>query len=187
MLYEVITTQFRKKSNPNELAEDNKKIILKDIDITHIAAHGPMQNGFDYSFTLPSGIQSVPYALYENDQWYPLSENSEIAVIDSAYYEKLGLDMNKQEGLGDSNWNPSIIGPLLVNKAVDYIAAHANKQEPFFMYYCTQAVHSPHTPPLELDGQPIKGTTPSRHMDMIKELDVQMGMIVAELKKQGIS
>ncbi len=32
-------------------------------------------------------------------------------------------------GYGDSNWNPSEIGPLLANKAVSYIAENANKKE----------------------------------------------------------
>lgn len=32
----------------------------------------------------------------------------------------------------------------------------------------------------------IANTTPSRHMDMIKELDVQMGMLIEKLKKEGV-
>ena len=88
--------------------------------------------------------------------------------------------------MGDSNWNPHQIRPLLVGKAVDFISVNAKKEKPFFMYYCSQAVHEPHAPPAELNGVKIAGTTPSKHMDMIKELDVQIGMMIAELKKQGI-
>ncbi|MDO6425055.1 sulfatase-like hydrolase/transferase, partial [Saccharophagus degradans] len=78
------------------------------------------------------------------------------------------------------------IGPLLANKAVNFIADKAKSDKPFFMYYCSQAVHTPHMASEELNGVKIAGTTPSRHMDMIKELDVQVGMMVEELKKQGI-
>lgn len=180
-------TQFKKQSNPQEIAQPLPgKKMTKDIDITKIVGHGPMQNGFEYSFTLPSGIQSVPYAVYENDDWYPLYEDSQIGIIDEDFYERLGFNFNKQKGYGDSKWDPALIGPLLINKVVNYISENTKRDKPFFMYYCTQAVHSPHAPPKSLDGIDIKGTTPSAHMDMIKELDVQMGMIVKELKAQGI-
>ncbi|WP_111708205.1 sulfatase family protein [Lutibacter citreus] len=180
-------TGFRDKNDPNKIFDLNggKKVKL-NIDISKIVSGGPKQNGFDYSFTLPSGIQNVPYAAYENDEWYPLHEKSLIGLIDAAYCERLGYELDKNEGLGDSKWNPSEIGPLIVSKAVDYIKINANKEKPFFMYYCSQAVHTPHMAPDELDGIKIKGTTPSKHLDMVKELDVQMKMLVDELKSQGI-
>ncbi len=155
-------------------------------DISKIIADGPSQNGFDYNFTLPSGIQNEPYAAYENDIWYPLHEESMIALIDSGYCKRNGFVMEKKEGLGDSYWQPSDIGPLIANKAVEYISSHAKDDKPFFMYYCSQAVHTPHEAPNELNGVKIKGTTPSKHMDMIKELDQQLAMMVQTLKKEGI-
>lgn len=181
-----IGTSFAKKGESNTIyvPKKGKKPIL-DIDITKIL-HGPTQLGFDYSVTLPAGIQDVPYALYENDKWLKLEEDSEIGLIDETYLSKLNLKIDKTAGLGDSNWDPHKIGPILAKKAVDYISKNANKEKPFFMYYCSQAVHVPHAPADKLDGKKIRGTTPSLHMDMIKELDVQMGMLVAELKKQGI-
>ena len=180
-------TQFKKKSNPKEFATPTvKQKIFRDIDITKIAGDGPMQNGFDYSFTLPSGIQNVPYAAYENDLWYPLTEDSKIDIVDEKVYARLGFDFNKNAGYGDSNWDPSLLGPLLVSKVTNFISEHAKGNKPFFLYYCTQAVHYPHAPPKKLDGIDIKETTPSRHMDMIKELDVQIGMIVKTLKELGI-
>lgn len=179
-------TQFKSKSHPQEIFIGNRKEPSLEVDITKIAGHGPSQNGFDYSFTLPSGIQNEPYAAYENDKWLPLKPSSKIAFIDKAYMKSIGHELDKKEGLGDSNWEPRDIGPLLVNKATSYIAEYAHKEKPFFMYYCSQAVHTPHARAIELNGVKIAGTTPSKHMDMIKELDVQMGMLIAELKKQGI-
>ena len=156
-----------------------------EVDITRIV-DGPNQKGFDYSFTYPAGIQAVPYAVYENGDWMPLKEDSKIGYISQENMSKIGVKLDKLEGLGDLNWDPHIMGPLLVNKAVDYINDHANQAEPFFMYYCSQAVHLPHNPPEELNGVKIAGTTPSPHMDMIKELDLQMGMLVDALKKNGV-
>ncbi|MGJ8744009.1 sulfatase-like hydrolase/transferase [Polaribacter sp.] len=53
------------------------------------------------------------------------------------------------------------------------------------MYYCSQAVHIPHTPPVSFNNQKVKGSTPGYHEDMIYELDLQVGMIVEALKKSG--
>lgn len=157
-----------------------------DVDITKMVGGGPLQQGFDYSFTMPAGIQDVPYAVYENQVWMPLYEDSEIGYISQENMSKIGVKLDKAEGLGDTYWDPHIMGPLLVNKAVDYIERQKDNDTPFFMYYSTQAVHLPHNPPKELNGVPIAGTTPSAHMDMIKELDVQMGMLVDALKKKGL-
>ncbi len=38
---------------------------------------------------------------------------------------------------------------------------------------------------MTLDGQKIRGTTPSNHLGMVKELDVQVGMIIKALKAKG--
>lgn len=178
-------TNFAKKNDPNSVFLMGKKDNF-NVDITKIIAGGPRFHGFDYSLTLPSGIQNEPYAAYENGKWLPLKKGSEIALIDKLFMERIGGELDKKAGLGDSNWNPSKIGPLLAEKAVKFIAKNANDKKPFFMYYCSQAVHSPHMAAAELDKIKIAGTTPSRHMDMIKELDVQIGMMIKELKEQGV-
>ncbi len=91
-------------------------------------------------------------------------------------------------GIGDSNWDPTLAGPVLAAKATAYIenqvASHPT--DSFFMYYCSQAVHIPHAPPMVLDSVEIAGSTPGIHGDMIHELDVQVGMIVKALKKEGV-
>ena len=180
-----IGTSFAKKDMPNVMFKPTGEDIVTDADITKIL-FGPTQMGFDYSLTLPAGIQDAPYALYENDTWFKLGENSEIAMVDDEFLSKLNLKRDKDIGLGDSNWDPHKIGPVLAEKAVEYISKNANKEKPFFIYYCSQAVHVPHAPADKLNGVKVKGSTPSLHMDMIKELDLQIGMMVSELKKQGI-
>ncbi|WP_010137138.1 sulfatase family protein [Ochrovirga pacifica] len=179
-------TSFAKKSDPNKVFSATRGKLSLNIDITKIKDFGPMQSGFDYSVTLPSGIQNEPYAIYENDYWLPLKKNSEIVLIDEVYMESIGATLDKKSGLGDSNWMPSDIGPILANKAVKYIANNSNKGKPFFMYYCSQAVHTPHMAAEKLDGVKVARTTPSKHLDMVKELDIQVGMMVKELKKQGV-
>ncbi len=177
---------FARKDNPNTIYRGPRNKPELDVDITKIIDKGPQQNGFDYSFMYPAGIQAAPYAVYENGIMKPLNKNSEIVRITQKNMDKIGFKLDKMEGLGDSYWNPFNAGELLVNKAVDFIEKSSESEEPFFMYYCSQAVHKPHTPSKTLNGNKIAGTTPSNHLDMVKELDVQMNMIVNALKEKGV-
>jgi arylsulfatase A-like enzyme len=151
--------------------------------------NGPNQWGFDYSFELPSGIQNHPFAFYENGTWMPLKPDSAWKMIgpkQNAY--AVSRKHNDLIQIGDSNWDPTLAGPMLIEKATAYIRKQVDTfpKQPLFMYYCSQAVHIPHTPPDELDGNQIAGSTPGPHGDMVKELDVQVGMLIRALKDAGI-
>jgi len=142
--------------------------------------------GFDYAVELPQGIQNMPFAFYENSEWLPLNAKSELVELS---FEQTKYDErerhHKREGLGDSYWDPTLAGFILADKAVEYIQ-NQKAATPFFLYYCSQAVHIPHTPSEKLDGIEVAGTTANKQGDMIKELDIQVGMIVKALKKQGL-
>ncbi len=150
---------------------------------------GALSYGFDYALELPEGIQNKPYAFYENRKWMKLKPDSKMIDLDAnqtgyATSKKL----NNRGGIGDSNWDPTQAGPILASKAVDYINKQgaSKSNTPFFLYYCSQAVHVPHTAPAEFNGKKVAGTTPGKHGDMIYELDIQVGLIVKALKDQGL-
>lgn len=149
-------------------------------------SEGALHFGFDYACELPQGIQNTPFAFYENRKWMPLKPDSILKEIGTVQIGYEGDPRHTNEaGPGDSNWDPSLAGPLLAGKAVSYIAETTaeHPDAPFFIYYCSQAVHVPHTPPKELDGIKIAGATANTHRDMIRELDVQVGMLIKELKR----
>lgn len=177
---------YYEKGSVSKVYRGNRSKTEVNVNISKIIGGGPAQNGFDYSVTLPAGIQASPYAVYENDELLPIHKDSKIGYISQEKMTKIGVKLDKLEGLGDDHWDPHVVGPILANKAVKYIVEHASNKEPFFMYYCSQAVHLPHAPAESLNGKKIKGTTPTRHLDMIKELDVQMEMMVQTLKQKGI-
>ncbi|VGO19798.1 sulfatase family protein [Pontiella sulfatireligans] len=156
------------------------------VDLSKFVDHGPKFCGFDYDFTLPCGIQGPIYTCFENEQWYPLKKDSKIIYLDdtTALHPKDVSD--KGFGLGDSNWDTSKIGDIISAKAVGFINTNAKKKAPFFLYYCSPMVHIPHCPPDEFDGKKIKGATPSRHLDMVLDLDQQVRRIVAALKAKGV-
>lgn len=161
----------------------------RPVDYSSIS-HGARYFGFDYALELPQGIQNTPFAFYLNGNFYPIGTHGELTEIspDQTHYT-WSMKHNDRGGLGDSTWDPTLAGPILAEHAVKYIEEHAKSQrdKPFFMYYCTQAVHIPHTPPTELNGVAIAGATIDKHGDMIYELDVQVGMIVDALEANGLS
>lgn len=155
------------------------------VDMTQMISGGPKDCGFGYDFTTPCGIQGPIYLLYENQTWSPLADDSRIVFLnkDNAIDPKNITD--KGPGLGDSNWNARQLGKLLSAKAVDFIEKAAADDEPFFLYYCSPMVHLPHCPPDDFDGKEIKDQTPTRHLDMILDLDMQVKRMVDALKAAG--
>lgn len=156
----------------------------KDISGYEKIKKGASYYGFDYSVALPEGIQNVPYAFYKNGKFMPIKEDSKLSKIPFEQLKYFDEKKRKPGGsIADSNWDPSLAGPILAENAVSYIHKQKKSKKPFFLYYCSQAVHVPHTPSIKLDGEKIAGETGENHGDMIKELDVQVGMIVSALKK----
>jgi arylsulfatase A-like enzyme len=156
-------------------------------DARQIVGGGPSHLGFDYALCLPAGIQNAPYAVYENGDWMPLGADSELKWITWKDVPK-GTSLGKSAGIGDSNWDASQIGPLLADKATNFIHEAAKQDDPFFLCYFTQAVHHPHNPPKTFNGIPVKGTMgngEAHHLDMVKELDLQVGEIIKALKATG--
>jgi len=144
-------------------------------------------HGFDHALELCRGIQTGPFAFFENGNWMPISEDSRFGRVgpDQHLVDK---DLGPFSEIGDSNWDPRLVGPLLTAKATDYIRQRVieSPSEPFFLYFCSQAIHDPHTPPEHLGETPIAGTTPTAHGDMIAEIDAQVGALVTCLKESGI-
>ncbi|MEM1082702.1 MAG: arylsulfatase [Verrucomicrobiota bacterium] len=163
---------------------DNGDIIDK-VDVTRILGGGPRYCGFDYDFTVPCGIQGPVYTVYENQKWHPFAKDSEIVFLNekNALFPKDVSD--KGPGPGDSKWNARQLGKMISQKAVEFIDRNAGKK-PFFLYYCSHSVHIPHCPPEEFDGNKVKGSTPSAHLDMVVELDLQVKRIVDALKANKV-
>lgn len=162
----------------------------EQVDLTRWIGGGPQDVGFDYDFTLPGGIQGPMYIPYENGEWYRLGEGSEIIFLD----ENTAIHPPDVPtpgpgvggpGWGDSNWDSREMGKILSAKAVDFIHQHAG-ETPFLLYYCSPMVHLPHCPPDEFDGVPIAGQTPTLHLDMVLDLDMQLKRIVDALKANDV-
>ncbi|WP_440875081.1 sulfatase family protein [Thalassotalea sp. PLHSN55] len=170
-----------KLKNSNKLYRGGESKPLPQVDLNKMVAGGPKDMGFDYSFMLPDGIQGPIYLAYENEIWAPLDANSKIVHINSknVYHPKMISD--KGAGMGDTHWRTEYIGNIISQKAVDFI--HQQRREtPFMLYYASPMAHLPHMPPTNFDGVKVAGTTGSSHLDMVKEMDLQVGRIISALK-----
>lgn len=164
---------------------DDHKNPDSPVDLAKMVGGGPVQLGFDYSFMLPCGVQGPIYMVYENNEWYPLGRDSKIVYLDETTAKDPKIVSDKGPGKGDSNWDTAGMGQRLSAKAVDFIHEKAGK-EAFFLCYWSPTVHIPHCPPDEFDGVKIKGSTPTPHMDMIRDLDLQVARIIKALKDKGV-
>lgn len=164
---------------------DDHKNPDAPVDLTQMVGGGPVQLGFDYSYMLPCGIQGPIYVAYENNVWAPFAKDSEIIYLDETTAKNPRIVSDKGAGLGDSNWDTAGMGQRLSAKAVDFINDTAG-EKPFFLCYWSPTVHIPHIPPVEFDGVKIKGTTPTPHMDMIRDLDLQVARIIQALKENDV-
>lgn len=177
---------FYKTGTEKVFRGDDRSGHPLDVDMSKWIAFGPQDLGFDYDYTLPTGVQGPIYMAFENGLWAPLGEDSELIHYDEVSGKDPLFVADKGPGPGDSEWDAYEINEILAEKAVGFIERNASKTRPFFLCYWSPAVHIPHTPPLELDGRKIRGTTPTHHTDMVRVFDWEVEQIVDALKDAGV-
>jgi arylsulfatase A-like enzyme len=167
------------------------------------------EHGFDYSLLLPSGIQHEPYAFFENGRYVPVDpatppDNRSTVLRKNGRYEITNngtceiVEAAKVPARCDVNYDSSQVGRILTAKGLQFIDDHLalNRREgrnrPFLMYFSSQAIHVPHTPPIDFQGDPkvvdtpVQGVTGGRTSDVLHELDLQLGALVAKLRSEGL-
>ncbi|WP_432800016.1 sulfatase family protein [Poriferisphaera sp. WC338] len=193
---------------------DGKPIRKQDqihkMDYARGIDDGPNEHGFDYSFALPSGVQHEPYAFFENGKYVPINQadkadNSSTRLWTNGKYHMGNNGTSeivehpvKSPGRGDKAYDSSQVGIILSDKAIAFIDQHqemnrkSEKASPFLLYYASQAIHVPHSPPLDFDGDsseintPVEGVTGGETSDMVYELDLQVGKIIDKLEEEGL-
>lgn len=175
---------FYTKGSKQLYRGDDRGDTPLEVDATRWIGKGPRNLGFDYDFTLPTGVQGPFYVAYENAEWYPLAKDSKLIHFDKDTAADPAFVSDKGPGTGDSRWDTRKIPEVIAHKAADFIRDNAGST-PFFLYYCTPTVHLPHLPAKTLDGKPIAGTTPTAHTDLCRVLDWEVEQIVKALKETG--
>jgi arylsulfatase A-like enzyme len=166
-----------------------------DLEIHQPLRGGPKDLGFDYSFTAQSGIQAPPFVFFENDLL--VAPESELTHFRPGEYPsetgvsvipKVRKKWKPDRWWGEAGWRSHEFEATLLNKFLDYLESLTSgpKRPPFFIYYATSAVHEPFTPPDAFLGQPVKGQTPTPHLDMMVHLDLVVGEILNFLREQDL-
>jgi len=175
--YRKGSNEFVSETAPEEL-----------IDFARGLQNGPLTYGFNYSYLCLRGIQDPPYAFFENDQL--VGNPDDLMMWESGWYGDSKIIM---DGIGMPYWNSSEVGPVLTQKAIEFIDRHHQKNldagtnNPFFLYYASQSAHGPYTPPDSFHGEPVKGATGmGRHTDMIYEIDVALGKLMEAVQERGL-
>ncbi|MGJ8679024.1 sulfatase family protein [Paraglaciecola sp.] len=157
----------------------------KNIDLTKWVAGNPKELGFDYDFTAPTGVQGPTYSVHENGQWYKFDKASKIIYVDEHSALDKSFVADKGPGMGDSHWDATKLNMMLADKAAGFIKRSAKADKPFMLNYWSPATHIPHTPPKQIDGEKILGSTPTQHLDMTRVLDLEVARIINALKEAG--
>ena len=208
------TAFFGKSHLGGEIQDSLGNVIRKQKDISDMDFSRGVRNsineaGFDYCYFLPSGIQHEPFAFFENgafapfDPDKPADNRSTRLWLNGRYPFTNGtseiVEHAKKPGIGDVDYNSSQTGIMMLNKALQFIDDHQklNRKnrvnKPFLLYYASEAIHVPHTPPVDFDGdpgvldEPVEGITGGVTGDMVYELDMQAGKLLRKLEEEGLS
>lgn len=208
-------TAFFGKSHLGGDIRDSAGVIIRDqleisrMDLARGVKNSINEYGFDYSYSLPSGIQHEPFAFFENgdfapfDPARPADNSSTLLWSNGSYPFENGtseiVEHGGYPGIGDVDYNSSQTGIMLISKALDFITGHLeeNRQEgeerPFLLYFASQAIHVPHTVPIDYDGDPseineaVEGVTGGPTSDFVYELDLQVGILLEKLEAEGLA
>jgi arylsulfatase A-like enzyme len=155
------------------------------VDFSRPFGDGPIAHGFIYSFPLLEGIQAPPYAYFENDRLV-----GDANLLRQWVAGRYGSSVIGSTGIGMPYWDSSKVGADLTTKALEFITRHKTtygKTKPFFLYFAATQVHPPHSPPATFLGQPVRGATKMcARQDMVYELDLTVGALIAKLRTEKL-
>ena len=135
----------------------------------------PIQGGpLDYGFDTYFGAQHHRIQAFGRDRRF------------------LSTPIRKRAGMRyfSPGWDESQKGPIQLAEAVEWIErVHAeDANRPFFLYFASQAPHTPYSPAVSIAGIPVAGTSGAGPRgDLVVELDVTLGRLVRCLDDLGIA
>jgi arylsulfatase A-like enzyme len=196
------------RDHHGELIREQREI--SKMDFSKGLVNSINEYGFDYSYSLPSGIQHEPFAFFENGIYMPFdprkpADNRSTRLWENGRYpmengtSEIVEHREGRPGIGDVDYNSSQTGIMMINKALRFIDNHQarnrieGEERPFLLYFASQAIHVPHTPPKDYDGdaselhEQVEGITGGPTGDFVYELDIQVGKLLKKLEDAGLT
>lgn len=133
--------------------------------------------------------QAPPYAFLRNGRFED-KDLRNITVWEAGnYVTPNGMSTILKSGDGAPDWESTQYNQIVVNETKAFVEEQIElrPEQPFFTYVALGAVHKPHTPAYKyMDGTPLEGQHPSKHMDVLKEVDKVVGSLTDHLRDQGV-
>lgn len=147
----------------------------EDVDYSKPIQHGPISNGFDYSFCIPASLDMPPYVYAENDRV--------TAAPNRVIEGQKGKRMFREGPIGADFKHIEVL-PRFTEGAVSYIDEQAGRKErvPFFLYFALPAPHTPILPTKEFQGK----SNTNAYGDFVLQVDWTVGEVMKALKRNGI-
>ncbi len=139
------------------------------VDYTKPIANGPNALGFDYFFGIAGSLDMPPYTFIEN------AHVTEVPTVEKQWGHRKGPAAPDFEAVD--------VVPALVRRAVDYLDAHAQAGEPFFLYLPLTSPHTPLVPSPEWKGK----SGINAYADFVMETDWALGEVLRALDHDGLA
>lgn len=182
------------------------------IDWNDVVKPGPEAIGFDYSFLIPATNDRVPCVYLENGRVVNLDPDDPVSVsyaqpLDERvpgaaypdgkenpeamtyYASSHGHNNSIINGIGrigymkggrQALWNDETIADVFMEKARSFI--EKNREQPFFLYFCSQDIHVPRAPNPRFKGK----SKLSYRGDAMVQLDWTVGEILKTIAQYGL-
>lgn len=147
----------------------------EEVDYAKPFGGGPVANGFDRFIGISASLDMPPYVWLRDDRVTspPAGKVGDSPAPRLWRAGPIGADFRMEE-----------VQPRLTRETIDFIAGHAASRDrpPFFVYL---ALASPHTPTLPTEE--FSSTTPTPYGAFVRQLDADVGAILAALEKHGLA
>lgn len=143
-------------------------------------------HGWDYYYGYLDHVRChgyYPPFLFENGEIVKIPGNTHVNCAKAFETETPANYKKRWDMTGKAVYSQN----LFINKAVDFI--RKNKNHPFFLYHPTQLPHGPVAIPAvdpEIKDNPNLSELEKEYASMVKMLDNNVGVLVAELDRLGI-
>ena len=144
----------------------------REVDYAVPFSDGPTAHGFDRFFGIAGSLDMPPYCFLAQDR-----------TVGTPDREKEPLITSQRPGLQVEGWQDDQADIEFTRQAVDWIAAQAAGDDPFFAYVAAAAPHRPCVPPGFVQGRSQAGV----RGDGVCLVDWMVGELLAAVERAGIA
>ena len=143
----------------------------EDVDYAKPFGGGPTAHGFDRFFGISASLDMPPYVWLQDDR----VTSPPAGTVEDSPAPRLW-----RAGPIGGNFKMEDVQPRLIEKTIAHLGerAAARDGKPFFIYLALAAPHTPTLPTKE-----FAGTTPTPYGDFVRQIDADVGKLLAALER----